>query len=174
MVLPLGLGKLGTRAYIQRAFGDYLVGLSFLDRAARKTSRTILYEAWHHMKNPGGLAGAFRLAMTQTEDVANSLKNFDVSTKKLAVFVGKKDRIFTQEECSVTLKQLLGKAGERAIIPIEGNHSTVSSRLGQAQLQEVARWLAAQYPSRWVVLIFHNFSLYFFTPASELAPKRDT
>lgn len=146
MVLPLGLNKLKTGSYIRRAFWDYLAGLSFLDRAARATSRAVFHEAWHHMKNPGGLTGAFRLAMAQTENVINSLKIFDLSTKKLAVFVGEKDRIFTLKECSAALKQLLGKEGEQAIIPLHGSHSTVGSRLGQSQLREVAEWLARQYP----------------------------
>lgn len=145
MILPLGLSKLTTRAYIQRAFWDHLVSLSFLDKAARKTSRTILYEAWHHMKNPGGLTGAFRLAMAQTENVAKSLKTLNLSTKKLAVFVGKKDRVFTLKECTAALKQLLGKDEEQVVIALEGGHSTVGSRLGQAQLQNVAQWLSTQY-----------------------------
>ena len=148
MILPLGLSQLTTNAYIRRAFWDNLIGLSFLDKAARKTFRTIIYEAWHHAKNPGGLTGAFRLAMAQTENVMSSLKAFDLSTKKLAVFVGKKDRIFTMKECSHALGQILGEAGERSIVPIDGGHSTVGSRLGQAQLQNVAQWLAIQYPVR--------------------------
>lgn len=148
MILPLGLSRLTTRAYVQRAFWDHLVSLSFLDKAARRTFRTVIYEVWHHTKNPGGLTGAFRLAMAQTDNVTNSLRAFDLSTKKLAVFVGKKDRIFTLKECSTALDQLLGKDSEQAIIPLEGGHSTVGSRLGQAQLQNVTKWLATQYPAR--------------------------
>jgi pimeloyl-ACP methyl ester carboxylesterase len=148
MILPFGLSKITARAYVRRAFWDYLVGLSFLDKAARRTSRAVIHEAWHHMKNPGGLTGAFRLAMAQTENVTNSLKIFDVATKKLAVFVGKKDRVFTLQECSISLKQLLGEKGEQAIIPLNGGHSTVGSKLGQSQLRHVAQWLATEYPGR--------------------------
>jgi len=148
MILPLGLSKITARAYIRRAFWNYLVDLSFLDKAARRTSRAVVHEAWHHMKNPGGLTGAFRLAMAQTEGVTNSLSSFDIAIKKLVVFVGKKDRVFTLKECSNSLKQLLGEKGEQAVVPLNGGHSTVGSKLGQSQLQRVAQWLAMEYPSR--------------------------
>jgi alpha-beta hydrolase superfamily lysophospholipase len=145
MILPLGLSSLTTKEYIRRAFWDYLVNLSFLDKAARKTARAVAREALHHRKNPGGLAEAFRLAMEQTNNVTDSLKVFDISAKQFAVFVGKKDRIFTLRECSEALTRLLGEAGKKVIIPIEGGHSTVGSKLGQAQLRHVAMWLADQY-----------------------------
>ncbi len=148
MILPLGLSRLTTKEYIRRAFWDYLVNLSFLDKAARKTTRAVAREALRHRKNPGGLAGAFRLAMGQTDNVTDSLKTFDTSTKRLAVFVGKKDRIFTLEESSEALTRLLGEADKEVVIPLEGGHSTVGSKLGQAQLQHVAMWLADQYRNR--------------------------
>jgi alpha-beta hydrolase superfamily lysophospholipase len=148
MILPLGLSSLTTKEYIRRAFWDYIVNLSFLDKTARRTTRAVAREALHHRKNPGGLAGAFRLAMKQTNSVTASLKAFDTSTKQLAVFVGKKDRIFTLKECSEALTRLLGEAGKKVIIPIEGGHSTVGSKLGQAQLRHVAMWLADQYRNR--------------------------
>lgn len=148
MILPLGLSKLTTRAYIQRALWDHLAGLSFLDKAARRTFRAVAHEALDHMKNPGGLRGAFRLAMSQTDNVTDSLRAFDVHAKLFAVFVGRKDRIFTLKESTESLTRLLGEAGKKAIIPIEGSHSTVDSKVGQAQLQHVAMWLADQYKSR--------------------------
>lgn len=86
--------------------------------------------------------------MEQTNNVASSLKTFDTSTKHLAVFVGKKDRVFTLQECTEALSSLLGEAGKGAIIPLEGGHSTVGSKRGQAQLRHVAMWLAGQYPNR--------------------------
>lgn len=145
MILPLGLSKLTTRAYIQRAFWDYLVGLSFLDKAARRTFRAVAHEALDHMKNPGGLTGAFRLAMSQADNVMDSLRAFDAHTKLFAVFVGRKDRIFTLKESTESLTRLLGETGKKAVIPIEGSHSTVGSKMGQVQLQHVAMWLADQY-----------------------------
>lgn len=142
MVLPLGLNQLTAKTYIRRAFWDYLLSLSFLDKAARQTSRAVIYEAWHHTKYPGGLKAALRLAIEQSTTVSNSLSSYDITAKKLAIFIGKKDRVFRLDECRATLQKIFGPNSTQNIIAVEGGHTTVGSRLGQRQLKQVAEWLA--------------------------------
>lgn len=146
MILPLGIKNLSSGMYISRSLWDYISSFSFLDKEARKNTKAVTKEVLQHSKSADGLPAALKFAMSQAPLVAKGITTMHKKDKLLAIFAGKKDRIFPPSECKTAVSQILGKSdSDEIVMTVLGGHTTVASKTGQAQLAQIAEWLSNHY-----------------------------